>query len=98
MKGYTGHKSQLSEVAQLFLVVSPDAADDTVGAGGNLQQIHILYDRHHAVLAWDGLSMRTALGTPGNLIDPVLNLIVHAERKLVGELVSLIPTVFHHFD
>src|SRR6476620_8874448 len=89
MKRDAWYKADLSKILELFLIVRPHPADHTIGAGGDIQQRNIVDDRHYTVLAGNRLTVRTTLGVPGDLVDAVLHLVVHAQGKLVRKLVGL---------
>src|SRR5512139_1787246 len=75
-----------------------DAADDAIGAGRHLEKRHIRDRRHDALLAWDWLSMWTARGVAGQLVHPVLDLVVNAALEDIGKLVGGSPIIFHDLD
>ena len=92
MKRDSRNKTQLGKVAQFILVMGTYPADHTIGTGRDFQQVHIIHDRHHALLAGNGLAVRAAPGMPSDLVDAVLHLVIHAQGKLFGKLMGLVPT------
>src|SRR5690349_6540764 len=84
-------ETEFGNIMQHLHIMRPDAADDAVRAGRDLDQRYVSNHWHHSILARDWFSMRAAGGVVGQFIKPVLDFIVDAALEDIRKLVRRAP-------